>query len=77
MLALLSHLAEIVLESGLIAQIDNIWWICAGPSEAETPEIITAHQPELLFRPTKRCRINEGADATVYSPASSPEGMNL
>ncbi|KAK1356724.1 hypothetical protein POM88_049980 [Heracleum sosnowskyi] len=43
-----------------------------GPSEAETPETVTAQQPEILFRPTKRCHINEGADATMYSPSSSP-----
>ncbi|KAL1827268.1 meiosis-specific protein ASY3 isoform X1 [Daucus carota subsp. sativus] len=44
-----------------------------GPSEAETPEIATAQQPEILFHPTKRCRLNDGADATVYSPPSSPK----
>ncbi|WOG87198.1 hypothetical protein DCAR_0206421 [Daucus carota subsp. sativus] len=43
------------------------------PSEAETPEIATAQQPEILFHPTKRCRLNDGADATVYSPPSSPK----
>ncbi|KAL8089177.1 hypothetical protein AgCh_038814 [Apium graveolens] len=43
-----------------------------GSSETETPETITAQQPEILFRPTKRCRINEGANATMCNPSSRP-----
>lgn len=58
-------------------QLDNILSASAGPSEAETPEIVTAQQPEILFHPTKRCRLNDGADATVYSPPSSPKGIIL
>nr|XP_017251972.1 PREDICTED: uncharacterized protein LOC108222575 [Daucus carota subsp. sativus] len=43
-----------------------------GPSEAEPPEIVTAREPEILFRQTKRCRISEAADAITYSPSTTP-----
>ncbi|KAL8101148.1 hypothetical protein AgCh_033144 [Apium graveolens] len=43
-----------------------------GPSEAETPEVVKAQEPECLFRQTKRCRISDGADATMSSPCSTP-----
>ncbi|KAK1384979.1 Sec23/Sec24 protein transport family protein [Heracleum sosnowskyi] len=43
-----------------------------GHSEAGAPEIVTAQEPERLFRQSKRCRISECADATIFNPSSSP-----